>query len=92
MFETISNFQNDVENKYGEVRNLRTININSLSALKKAAKEVSEGKFYEHFINGSKKHIKSNNLSKNGDLYTVSTKGRFLTDGIAAELFLIKLK
>ena len=49
-------------------------------------------KFYEHFINGSKKHLKSNNLSKNGDLYTVSKKGRFLTDGIAAELFLIKLK
>tara|TARA_B100000886_G_scaffold80516_1_gene52378 strand:+ start:13831 stop:14961 length:1131 start_codon:yes stop_codon:yes gene_type:complete len=49
-------------------------------------------KFYEHFINGSKKHLKSNNLSKNGDLYTVSRKGRFLTDGIAAELFLIKLK
>ena len=47
-------------------------------------------KFYEHFINGSK-HLKLNNLSKNGDLYTVSTKGRFLTDGIAAELFLIKL-
>ena len=38
------------------------------------------------------KNIKSKNLSKNGDLYTVSTKGRFLTDGIAAELFLIKLK
>ena len=49
-------------------------------------------KFYEHFINGSKKHLKLNNLSKNGDLYTVSKKGRFLTDGIAAELFLIKLK
>ena len=49
-------------------------------------------KFYEHFINGSKKHLKSNNLSKNGDLYTVTRKGRFLTDGIAAELFLIKLK
>ena len=49
-------------------------------------------KFYEHFINGSKKHLKSNNLSKNGDLYTVSKRGRFLTDGIAAELFLIKLK
>ena len=49
-------------------------------------------KFYEHFINGSKKHLKSNNLSKDGDLYTVSKKGRFLTDGIAAQLFLIKLK
>ena len=49
-------------------------------------------KFYEHFINGSKKHLKLNNLSKNGDLYTVSKKGRFLTDGLAAELFLIKLK
>jgi len=49
-------------------------------------------KFYKHFLNGSKKHIKSKNLSKNGDLYTVSKKGRFLTDGIAAELFLIKLK
>ena len=49
-------------------------------------------KFYKHFINGSKKHIKSKNLSKNGDLYTVSKKGRFLTDGIAAQLFLIKLK
>ena len=49
-------------------------------------------KFYKHFLNCSKKHIKSKNLSKNGDLYTVSKKGRFLTDGIAAELFLIKLK
>lgn len=49
-------------------------------------------KFYEHFISGSKKHLKSNNLSKNGDLYTVSKKGKFLTDGIAAQLFLIKLK
>ena len=48
--------------------------------------------FYEHFMNRSQSYLKSNHLVKNGDLYTVSKKGKFLTDGIAAELFLIKLK
>tara|TARA_E500000178_G_scaffold349392_1_gene406228 strand:- start:1252 stop:2289 length:1038 start_codon:yes stop_codon:yes gene_type:complete len=48
--------------------------------------------FYEHFMNKSQSYLKSNHLVKNKDLYTVSKKGKFLTDGIAAELFLIKLK
>lgn len=49
-------------------------------------------KYHIHFVNASKNFLDSNHLLKNGDLYTVSIKGKFLTDGIAADLFLIKLK
>ena len=77
----------DIYNEY-IMTGLRTIwGVSSVYISKNFGKN-----FYEHFINRSQSYLKSNHLVKNGDLYTVSKKGKFLTDGIAAELFLIKLK
>mgnify|MGYP007000151872 len=37
----------------------------------------------------SKKHIKSSNLFWDGEILRISNKAKFLTDGIASDLFII---
>jgi oxygen-independent coproporphyrinogen-3 oxidase len=46
-------------------------------------------KYRNHFINKSQKFIVSNHLILNDDIVKTTIKGKFLSDGIASELFLI---
>lgn len=48
-------------------------------------------KYRNHFINKSQKFIVSNHLILNDDIVKTTIKGKFLSDGIASELFLINL-
>ncbi len=48
--------------------------------------------YYEYLLQQSDKHIKEELLSTDGDKLCVTQKGKFLCDGIASDLFMIKLK
>lgn len=48
--------------------------------------------FKKYFIEKIQKHIKQKHISVNDNIYTTTNAGRFLADGIAADLFLINLK
>ena len=64
---------------------LRTYKGVSLARVKK-----SFGKRYTLYLEDQvKRHLKYRNLFWDGDYLKVSKKAKFLTDGIAADLFLI---
>ena len=48
--------------------------------------------FKKYFIDKIQKHIKEKHISVHDNIYTTTNTGRFLADGIAADLFLINLK
>lgn len=75
--------------KYNEyvMTGLRTIWGVSLS---KIASEYGE-KYYEYAMLQVDKHIKEHLLYIDGDTLLTTKKGRFLADGIAADLFMINL-
>ena len=48
-------------------------------------------KFKNYFLEKVKKHITQKNIIVNNDIYLTTDSGRFLADGIAADLFLVNL-
>jgi len=48
--------------------------------------------YYKYLLLQSDKHIKEGLLTADGDMLCVTKKGKFLCDGIASDLFMIKLK
>ncbi|MBQ0734322.1 radical SAM family heme chaperone HemW [Aquimarina celericrescens] len=59
-------------------------------SLKKVAKEF--GKTYEKYLlEQAQKHIEEHLLFLDGDILLVTKKGKFLSDGIASDLFLLNL-
>ncbi|MGB5460152.1 MAG: radical SAM family heme chaperone HemW [Eudoraea sp.] len=48
--------------------------------------------YYEYLLDQSDKYIKEKLLVTEGDKLSVTKKGKFLCDGIASDLFMIKLK
>ena len=48
--------------------------------------------YYEYLLQQSDKHLKEELLFTDGDKLCVTKKGKFLCDGIASDLFMIKLK
>ena len=48
-------------------------------------------KFKNYFLEKVKKHITQKNIIVNNDIYLTTNSGRFLADGIAADLFLVNL-
>ncbi len=49
-------------------------------------------RFKNYFLKKIKSHIDKKNVYKEDDLYLTTQSGRFLADGIAADLFLVNLK
>ncbi len=60
-------------------------------SLYKIQKEFGNS-YYEYLLQQSDKHIKEELLFTDGDKLCVTKKGKFLCDGIASDLFMIKLK
>jgi len=48
-------------------------------------------KYKEHLLRQAQKHLEENLLYLNGDLLLVTKKGKFLSDGLASDLFLLNL-
>ncbi|MDH7448008.1 radical SAM family heme chaperone HemW [Aquimarina sp. 2201CG14-23] len=54
--------------------------------------EENFGRTYkEYLLKQSQKHIDEHLLSMDGDILTITKKGKFLSDGIASDLFLLNL-
>lgn len=49
-------------------------------------------KYKDYFIEYSQKHVEEHLLFIEGDRVYVSKKGKFLSDGIASDLFILNLK
>ncbi|WP_291870744.1 radical SAM family heme chaperone HemW [Maribacter sp.] len=47
--------------------------------------------YYQYIVNQSKKHISEGLIKREKDVLLVTPKGDFLTDGIASDLFMVKL-
>jgi oxygen-independent coproporphyrinogen-3 oxidase len=60
-------------------------------SLDKIRNEFGTG-YYEYLLDQSDKYIKEKLLVTEGDKLSVTKKGKFLCDGIASDLFMIKLK
>ena len=66
---------------------LRTIWGVSLSKI-----ELTYGvRYKEHLLNQAQKHLEEHLLFLDGDILLVTKKGKFLSDGIASDLFLLNL-
>lgn len=76
----------DRYNEYVMTR-LRTAKGVSLQAVKEAFGHT----FYDHLCKQAKTHLDEHLLFKENDHLLVTKKGKFLSDGIAADLFLVNL-
>ncbi|MFS4466801.1 radical SAM family heme chaperone HemW [Maribacter sp. 2210JD10-5] len=60
-------------------------------SIKKITAEFGE-KYAEYLHNQSEKYVEEHLLYWDGDILLATKKGRFLADGIAADLFMVKMK
>jgi oxygen-independent coproporphyrinogen-3 oxidase len=59
-------------------------------SLLRVASEYGE-KYLEYLMHQAEKYIQEHLLYLDGDLLLTTVKGRFLADGIASDLFMVKL-
>jgi len=60
-------------------------------SLERVEKEFGE-RYLLYLLNQAKKYIHSEHLQEQNGILTVTKKGKFLSDGIASDLFLLNLE